>query len=247
MNGNDESHQSVNAQEGPKAASTARVFGARLVKAADFDAQLSAQAIRKRAEAKAEQIVQVTLERAARIEEAARQKGQQLGLEKFAVQLAELEQTKLRFERDAEQQLIQHVFAVLRQLLPSIPSNLVTDSIVRQLIRREGRGRRLQLRVAPGELEFALSRAEAWSLEGKDDGVRMTIEIKADASLAPDTCVMKSEFGSVTASLSAQLDILEKNAVSAIAFVEESPVPALPKPRAKRAKAAVDAGANQHA
>lgn len=228
-------------------ADTARVIGARVMKAHEFDAQLSAQAVRQRAEAKAEQIVKNTLERAVKIEEAARQKGERLGLEKFSLQLVELEQAKLRFERDAELQLIQHVFSVVRQLLPSIPVNMVTDDIVRQLIRREGRGRSLQLRVAPSQLEFALGRADGWCREAKGDGARVAIEIKADASLAPDSCVMKSEFGSVTACLSDQLDILEKNAVAAMAFVDKGASATLVKSRARRAKPSGNVEANDHA
>jgi type III secretion system HrpE/YscL family protein len=231
----------------PAVAATARVLGSRVMKANEFDAQLSAQAIRQRAEAKAEQIVKTTLERAVKIEEAARQKGERLGLEKFSLQLVELEQAKARFERDAEQQLIQHVFSVVRQLLPSIPSNMVTDDIVRQLIRREGRGRSLQLRVAPSEVEFATGRADAWCREAKDDGARIAIEIKADASLAADSCVMKSEFGSVTACLADQLDIIERNAVAAMAFVDNGAAvtPATPtKARTRRTKAAAGAEAD---
>jgi type III secretion system HrpE/YscL family protein len=228
----------------PAVAATARVLGARVMKAYEFDAQLSAQAIRQRAEAKAEQIVKTTLERAVKIEEAARQKGERLGLEKFSLQLVELEKAKLRFERDAEQQLIQHVFSVVRQLLPSIPSNMVTDDIVRQLIRREGRGRSLQLRVAPSEVDFAVGRADAWCREAKDDGARIAIEIKADASLAADSCVMKSEFGSVTACLADQLDILEKNAVAAMAFVDNGAAATPAKTRARRTKAAASTEAD---
>jgi flagellar biosynthesis/type III secretory pathway protein FliH len=222
----------------PAVAASVRVTGARVMKAHEFEAQLSAQAIRQRAEAKAEQIVKTTLERAVKIEEAARIKGERLGLEAFSQQLVELEQTKLRFEREAEQQLIQHVFSVVRQVLPSIPSNLVTDDMVRQLIRREGRGRSLQLRVSPGEVEFALGRAEAWCREARDDGTRIAIEIKADASLPANSCVMKSEFGSVTACLADQLDILEKNAVAAMAFVDNGATAAPPKTRTRRTKAA---------
>jgi flagellar biosynthesis/type III secretory pathway protein FliH len=205
----------------------------RLVKAAEFDAQLSAQAIRKRAEMKADQIIKETLERAAKIEEAARYKGEQLGLQRYATAMLELEQARNRFAREAELQLVKSVFSVVKQLLPSLPANVIVEDLALQLIRREGRSRAVQLRVSPAQVEYATTRVAAWSHEGRAGHATIVIEIKADASLDADTCVLKSEFGTVTARLVEQLGALEKNAVAAINVIDGEAVAAASEPTAK--------------
>jgi flagellar biosynthesis/type III secretory pathway protein FliH len=219
----------------PEMARSVSVVGARLMKAADFDAQLSAQAVRTRAQAKADDIVKNTLERATKIEGAARDKGERLGLERYAAAMLELESARTQLLEHAEPQLIQYVFSVVRQLLPSLPANLVTESMVLQLIRRESRARGVQLRVSPSELEFALSRCEQWRNQGKNGTMTIAIEVKPDAALEPGTCVMKSEFGTVTARIREQLDVLEQNALAAISLLPEGALDAAkPKPRKPR-------------
>lgn len=196
--------------------------GLRLVKAKDFAAQLSAQVIRKRAEANADQLIKDTLVRAAGIETAARLKGEQIGLQQYAAALLALEEARKCFAHNAEKQLVVSVFAVVRQLLPTLPDHLLTEEIAVQLIRRDTMSRTIQLFVPPPQLEYAASRLDAWRHEAGGARVTFSIEVKGDGRLAPDVCVLKSEFGSVTANLAEQLAALEKSAQAALS---SSPTP----------------------
>lgn len=187
----------------------------RLVKAKEFDAHLSAQAIRKRAEARADQIIKDTLARAAEIEAAARVKGEQIGLQRYADALMLLDQARGSFVSDAEQQLISSVFSVVKQLLPTLPAHLVTEDIVAQLIRRDAHSRDIQLFVPISQLEYATSQLDSWRIEAGAARGPFSIEVKGDARLDVDVCVLKSEFGSVTANLAEQLAAMEKSARAA--------------------------------
>ena len=202
----------------------------RLMKAQEFDAQLSGQAIRKRAEARADQIVKETLVRAADIEAAARAKGEQIGLQRYADALTSLEQARNTFARDAEKQLIASVFAVVRQLLPTLPNNLITEDIALQLIRADARSRAIHLIVPIAQLEYARSQIDTWRLAAGSARGPFSIEVKGDAQLQPDVCILKSEFGSVTAILSEQLAALEKSARNALEMSLEKPLANKPRP-----------------
>lgn len=207
----------------------------RLVKAKEFDAHLSAQAIRKRAEARADQIIKDTLARAAEIEAAARVKGEQIGLQRYADALMSLDQARGTFVSDAEQQLISSVFSVVKQLLPTLPAHLVTEDIVVQLIRRDAHSRNIQLLVPISQFEYATSQLDSWRLEVGAARGPFSIEVKGDTKLDADVCVLKSEFGSVTANLAEQLAAMEKSARAAFSS-------SVTKPRViSRAKAAGNA------
>jgi flagellar biosynthesis/type III secretory pathway protein FliH len=188
----------------------------RLVKANEFEAHLSAQAIRKRAEAHADKIVKETLVRAAEIEAAARIKGEQIGLQRYADALVSLDQARSSFARDVENQLIASVFSVVRQLLPTLPAKLITEDIVTQLIRSDARSRAIQLIVPIAQVEYANSQLDVWRLAAGSARGLFSIEVKGEAQLDPDVCILKSEFGSVTANLSEQLAALEKSARAAL-------------------------------
>jgi flagellar biosynthesis/type III secretory pathway protein FliH len=220
---------------GPPLAEAVSMPRLRLVKAKEFDAHLSAQAIRKRAEARADQIIKDTLARAAEIETAARAKGEQIGLHRYADALMSLDQARGTFVSDAEQQLISSVFSVVKQLLPTLPAHLVTEDIVVQLIRRDAHSRNIQLLVPMSQLEYATSQLDSWRLEAGAARGPFSIEVKGDAQLDVDVCVLKSEFGSVTANLAEQLAAMEKSARAAFSS-------SVTKPRAmSRAKAAGNA------
>ena len=235
------------AAEGCVISSAVSMPRVRLMKAQEFEAQLSGQAIRRRAEAHADQIVKDTLVRAAEIEAAARVKGEQIGLQRYAEALASLEDARNTFARDAERQLIASVFSVVRQLLPMLPGNLITEDIVMQLIRSDARSRAIRLIVPVAQIEYARSQLDAWRLVAGSARGPFSIEVTGDAELQPDVCILKSEFGSVTATLSQQLAALEKSARNALEASLEKPL--LGKPRSPaRANAASSAkGADDHA
>ena len=188
----------------------------RLVKAKEFEVQLSVQAIRKRAETNADQLIKDTLARAAAIEAAARLKGEQKGLQQYAESLAALETARSNFTRDAEHQLVSSVFAIVKQLLPTLPEHMITEDIVLQLIRCDAKSRAIKLFVPQAQLEYATSRMDAWRLEAAESRPAFSIEVKFDGSLAPDMCVLKSEFGTVTANLAEQLNAMEASARAAL-------------------------------
>jgi flagellar biosynthesis/type III secretory pathway protein FliH len=196
----------------------------RLVKAKEFEAHLGAQAIRKRAEARADQIIKDTLTRAAEMEAAARVKGERIGLQRYADALMSLDEARKSFAHDAEQQLISSVFSIVKQLLPTLPAHLVTEDIVVQLIRRDAHSRDIQLIVPMSQLEYATSQLESWRLEAGVARGPFSIEVKGDAQLDVDVCVLKSEFGSVTANLAEQLAALEKSARAAFASSATKPL-----------------------
>ena len=207
--------------ETSSAASAVSMPRVRLVKAKEFEAHLSAQAIRKRAETRADQIVKVTLVRAKEIEAAACVKGEQIGLQRYADALVSLDQARNTFARDAESQLIASVFSVVRQLLPTLPASLITENTVIQLIRQDARSRAIQLIVPTAQVEYANSQLDVWRLAAGSARGPFSLEVKGDAQLDSEVCILKSEFGSVTANLSEQLAALEKSARTAL---DSSPV-----------------------
>jgi flagellar biosynthesis/type III secretory pathway protein FliH len=199
----------------------------RLVKSKEFEAQLSAQSIRKRAEARADLIVKETLARAAEIEAAARIKGEQIGLRRYADDLLALDQARKTFASDVESQLIASVFSVVRQLLPTLPANLITEDTVVKLIRGDARSRAIQLMVPPTQVAYASSQIDAWRLAAGNARGPFSIEVKGDAHLGPDVCILKSEFGSVSASIHEQLAALEESARAAlVSTTAQSQIPA---------------------
>lgn len=205
----------------------------RLVKAKEFEAHLSAQAVRKRAEARADQIIKDTLARAAEMEAAARIKGERIGLQRYADALMSLDEARKTFVGDAEQQLVSSIFSVVKQLLPTLPAHLVTEDIVVQLIRRDAKSRAIQLIVPMSQLEYATSQLDAWRLEAGVARGPFSIEVKGDALLEVDVCVLKSEFGTVTANLAEQLSALEKSARAAFASSTTSAPAVVPMPVTK--------------
>lgn len=229
------------------AVSTVSMPRVRLMKALEFEAHLGGHAIRKRAQAHADQIVKDTLLRAAEIEAVARAKGEQLGLQRYADALACLEQSRNTFARDAERQLIASVFSVVRQLLPLLPGNLVTEDIVLQLIRADARSRAIQLIVPIAQIEYARSQLQIWRLQAGSARGLFSIEVAGDAQLHSDVCILKSEFGSVTANLSEQLAALEKSAMNALAASVDKPLPGKPRASARVNAASIAKGADDNA
>lgn len=219
---------------GAATVSTVSMPRVRLVKAKEFEAHLSAQAIRRRAEARADQIVKETLVRAAEIEAVARIKGEQIGLQRYADALVSSDQARSSFARDVENQLIASVFSVVRQLLPTLPAKLITEDIVIQLIRSDVRSRAIQLIVPMAQVEYANSQLDVWRLLAGSARGPFSIEVKGDAQLDADVCILNSEFGSVTANLSEQLAALEKSARAALeaSSAKQQPSKHVNKPRA---------------
>ncbi len=203
----------------------------RLVKAKEFEAHLSAQAIRKRAEAHADQLIKDTLVRAAAIEAAARLKGEQKSLLQYAESVAALETARSSFVHDAEHQLVASVFAIVKQLLPTLPEHLVAEDIVLQLIHHDTKSRAIKLFVPPAQLEYAASRTDAWRVEAAESRSAFSIEVKSDGSLATDMCVLKSEFGTVTANLAEQLNAMEASALASLSYAANHPSEPVPPPK----------------
>ena len=219
--------------ETSSAASAVSMPRVRLVKAKEFEAHLNAQAIRKRAETRADQIVKETLVRAAEIEVAARVKGEQIGLQRYADALVSLDQARNTFTRDAESQLIASVFTVVRQLLPTLPASLISENTVIQLIRQDARSRAIQLIVPIAQVEYANAQLDVWRQAASGARGPFSLEVKGDAQLDSEVCILKSEFGSVTANLSEQLAALEKSARTALDSSSEKLPPStrVSKPR----------------
>lgn len=228
-------------------ATTVSMPRVRLVKSKEFEAQLNAQSIRKRAEERADLIVKETLVRAAEIEAAARIKGEQIGLRRYAGDLLALDQARKTFASDVESQLIASVFSVVQQLLPTLPANLIMEDTVINLIRGDARSRTIQLIVPPAQVAYACSRIEAWRGAAGSARGSFSIEVKGDAQLGPDVCMLKSEFGSVSANIHEQLAALEESASAALVSPSvQSQSPArISKPKSKSPNIAE--GENQNA
>lgn len=180
--------------------------GAGLVKAELFNALQSVDDIISQGRAAVAQ----TLAQAERDAEALRAqafvRGQQDGVNQYAEKLLELDAAMADIERRAEKKIVSHVFAVLRELIPSLPADHVTQSQVLAMLRHVQAGRSIEVRVHPLRASAATKQIAVWKQQVPSVA---RFEIKSDAALAEDECEVVSEFGTLKASVNQQLTALE--------------------------------------
>jgi type III secretion system HrpE/YscL family protein len=178
---------------------TAKVIGAS--EAADL--MMAAETLR-RAREEADALVSRARDEAHALRVAAEAEGRQEGVTRYQDALFALEENKSSMRASLTTEAVLHVFAVLDQLLPHIPQGAITESLVRELLKRVRGSNAIELRVNPEQMTFCQSSLKAWT-----DGAAMSVTLKADASLADDECVIFGDSGSLKASLREQINALK--------------------------------------
>jgi flagellar biosynthesis/type III secretory pathway protein FliH len=179
---------------------------ARIISARDADErQLSAQTLRGARE-RAAALEDQAKEAAKQLRESAKKLGQLDGLKQYQSALFALEAERSALREAISSEAITHVFAVINQLLPSIPKDIVTESMVRETLKRVRGTHAIELRVNPAQMASAQSVLNACISE-----MSVPVIVKADATLTEDECVVMGETGSLKASLNEQLTALEQN------------------------------------
>jgi type III secretion system HrpE/YscL family protein len=181
-----------------------RLANARVISADDAARLMSAVETLRRAREEAAALLAKANEEARILREVAAAEGRQEGVMRYQEALLLLEASRKSMRDSLTGETISHVFAVIEQLLPHIPKGAVTESLVRDLLKRVRGSGAVELRVNPEQIEFCQISLASWT-----DGAPMPVNLKADPSLANDECVIVGDSGSLKASLSEQIKALQ--------------------------------------
>ncbi len=177
-----------------------------IIRADVFKALQSSSEIIAHANRVAANILAQANEEQTKIFESAKQSGEKAGLEQYQTQLFAIHETAQSLDQHFEQEAATLVFDVLRRVIPTLPEGVVTDALVQGLLRQVRGVRKISVHVAPSEHASALERSENWKTLV---ALALQFEIVSDANMAADECVVNSDFGSVKARLSEQLNAIE--------------------------------------
>jgi type III secretion system HrpE/YscL family protein len=177
---------------------------ARVVSADDAERLMSAVETLRRAREEAAVLMAKANEEARILRETALAEGRQEGVMRYQEALFLLEASRKNMRDSLTGETISHVFAVIEQLLPHVPKGAITESLVRDLLKRVRGSGAVELRVNPEQIEFCQISLASWT-----DGAPMPVNLKADPSLANDECVIVGDSGSLKASLSEQIRALQ--------------------------------------
>lgn len=148
--------------------------------------------------------------------EAARRAGYEAGMKQARTDfsstvvstVAEMETAFARLEL----RILNTVMGALQQILGRIDDRTLMEQLVRRVLSQSRQGKQLRLRVAAGQFD----EVNQWLSEViKEFPDIEFVDVLKDASAAPGTCVLESEFGAIDASLDVQLAAVRRGLVSA--------------------------------
>jgi type III secretion protein L len=148
--------------------------------------------------------------------EAARRAGYEAGMKQARTDfsstvvstVAEMETAFARLEL----RIVNTVMGALQQILGRIDDRTLMEQLVRRVLSQSRQGKQLRLRVAAGQFD----EVNQWLSEViKEFPDIEFVDVLKDASAAPGTCVLESEFGAIDASLDVQLAAVRRGLVSA--------------------------------
>lgn len=179
----------------------------RVLKAVDAKAISDARALLDDSQAEAER----TREAAKQAYEDEKQRGYDDGLaagaDQIAQRLVELTAHGAEVIKDYETHVPDIVISALRQILGTYDDTELAVKTVKQALRMFHKQTDLTIRVPPDRLEAVRSRVGEFRIGG---ATTPYIEVVGDRDLPSGGCVVESEFGSVDASVDAQLAVLEQ-------------------------------------
>jgi type III secretion system HrpE/YscL family protein len=198
-----------------KAQRPVRLLSAKIISAADAETLLLASTTLRDARQEAEAILMRAQMEVKTKFAAAEADGRREGVNRFQASLLAVEQERAGLRDAMTAEAISHVFAVVNQLLPHISKEVVTENLVRDVLKRVRGTIAIELRVNPDQLPFVQTSLKSWIKDAA-----MSIVVKADAALKDDECIVMSESGSLKASLTEQIDALEKTIRANLHFSE---------------------------
>jgi type III secretion protein L len=183
-----------------------------VVKKEDFSALLEAREIVARAHRYGETLKAEMHEQV----EAARQAGYEAGLKEArtdfsATVVSTVAEMETAFAR-LELRIVNTVMGALQQILGRIDDRTLMEQLVRRVLSQSRQGKELRLRVAADQFD----EVNRWLSDViKEFPDIEFVDVYKDASAAPGTCVLESEFGAIDASLDVQLAAVRRGLVTA--------------------------------
>jgi type III secretion protein L len=183
-----------------------------VVKKEDFSALLESREIVARAHRYGETLKAEMHEQV----EAARQAGYEAGLKEArtdfsATVVSTVAEMETAFAR-LELRIVNTVMGALQQILGRIDDRTLMEQLVRRVLSQSRQGKELRLRVAADQFD----EVNRWLSDViKEFPDIEFVDVYKDASAAPGTCVLESEFGAIDASLDVQLAAVRRGLVTA--------------------------------
>jgi type III secretion protein L len=148
--------------------------------------------------------------------EAARRAGYEAGMKEArtdfsATVVSTVAEMEMAFAR-LELRIVNTVMGALQQILGRIDDRTLMEQLVRRVLSQSRQGKELRLRVAAAQFD----EVNRWLSDViKEFPDIEFVDVFKDASAAPGTCVLESEFGAIDASLDVQLAAVRRGLVSA--------------------------------
>jgi type III secretion protein L len=148
--------------------------------------------------------------------EAARRAGYEAGMKEArtdfsATVVSTVAEMETAFAR-LELRIVNTVMGALQQILGRIDDRTLMEQLVRRVLSQSRQGKELRLRVAAAQFD----EVNRWLSDViKEFPDVEFVDVFKDASAAPGTCVLESEFGAIDASLDVQLAAVRRGLVSA--------------------------------
>lgn len=179
----------------------------RVVKAAELAALADARGIVEDANMEAERIREAAHQAYLDEKQRGYEDGVASGGEKIAEELTELAAQGAQFVDRLEANMPDIISDAVRQILKHFDKTDLVVQTANQALRMFRKETAVSVKVAPAQLEVVQARID----ELKQGNESITyIDVVADPRLAEDGCIVASEFGSVDASIEAQLAVLDR-------------------------------------
>jgi type III secretion protein L len=179
----------------------------RVVKAAEIAALADARGIVEDAGMEAERIREAAHQAYLDEKQRGYAEGVASGEAKIALELADLAAQGARFVDRLEAQMPDIISDAVRQILGTFDKSDLVVRTANQALRMFRKETAVSVKVAPSQLETVRARID----ELKQGNESITyVDVVADPRLTDDGCIVASEFGSVDASIEAQLAVLDR-------------------------------------
>jgi type III secretion protein L len=175
----------------------------KVLKASDYLAYSNAQELICAAEVKAQEIVSAAEDVYAAEKEKGYQDGIQAGKAQLSQQITETAVKVGDYLREIEKDLVNIIINAMRKIIGEFDDEVLTAKVVHNALQLFQNQQPLTLRVAPA-LQQALAKKRDTDFQAIP-----CLNVIADPGLAPGTCILESEIGSVDASIETQLKAIE--------------------------------------
>ncbi len=182
--------------------------GRKVIKAAELETVLDAQAILDAARAEAQRIVDGAQAEFERQSKAGYEDGMTAGRMEIAERMIDSVAKTVNYVSSLERSVVDLVMKAMRKILGEMPDRERVVQVVRSALAVARTQRNVTVRVNPEEAEHV--REQLAQITKPYPGVHF-LEVAADVRLAKGSCLLESEVGVVDASLDVQLKAIENS------------------------------------